>query len=174
MGCLTLQGINSACGGSQGGIKKVYMIEYSAIESFEQTNGTVNSITYLDTSPAMTGAWYSFLKDNSNWTEAIVGDGILASIHFEPTVTLVFRKMNVETRNEIMALTAGDVVIFIEDSNGTRWMIGSDRGMSLSASSGAQSGSKLDELNGETLTFTGKETYKAYVVDDTVWNTLPV
>jgi len=174
MGCLTLNGITAACGGSQGGIKLVYAIEYQAIDTITQADGIVTGISYTSQSPAYAGAFYSFLKDNSNFTEAIVGDGVLASIHFEPTVTLVFRKMSAAVREEIMALTEGDVVLFIEDSNGTYWMIGSDRGLSLAASAGGQTGNTLDEMNGETILFTGKETYKAYTVDQTTWDALPV
>jgi hypothetical protein len=77
----------------------------------------------------------------------------------------MFRKMSNTLRNEIMELVRDYVVIFVTDSNNITWMIGSDRGMTLSASAGGQSGSKLEEMNGETLVFTGNETFKAYTMD---------
>ena len=162
MGCLTLSGLVAACGGSQGGIKTVKLIEFDAITSFTDTDGLVDTIVWAD---GYTGASFAFLKENSMWVEPTVGDGILASIHWEPAVTLVFRQMNKEARAEITEMSKGFLVAFIEDSNSTWWMIGADAGLALSAAAGGQSGAKMDELNGETLEFTGKESYKAYTID---------
>lgn len=163
MGCMSINGVSyDLCDSSIGGIKKVAIYEKSGLDLTGMTV-TDGEITALTASEA--GFNYSFLKDNSNWVESINGDGILASVHFAPTVTLVFRKMSNTLRNEIMQLVKDYVVIFITDSNDVTWAIGTDRGLSLSASAGGQSGSKLEELNGETLVFTGTETYKAYTVD---------
>jgi hypothetical protein len=163
MACMTLKGISyDLCDSSIGGIKKVAIYEKSdlALSTMTVVDGEVTALT-----ASAPGFSYDFLKDNSNWVEAIVGDGILASVHFAPTVTLMFRKMSNTLRNEIMELVRDYVVIFVTDSNNITWMIGSDRGMTLSASAGGQSGSKLEEMNGETLVFTGNETFKAYTMD---------
>ena len=163
MGCMTIQGISyDLCDSSRGGIKRVAIYEKSSLDldTMVVTDGEVTSLTA--SSPGFT---YNFLKDNSNWVEAIVGDGIISSVHFTPTVTLMFRKMSNTLRNEVMELIKDYVVIFITDANDTTWMIGSDRGLVLAASAGGQSGSKLEDGNMETLVFTGAETYKAYTMD---------
>ena len=167
MGCLTLSGLVAACGGSQGGIKTVKLIEFDAITSFTDTNGLVDTIVWADD---YTGATFAFLKENSMWVEPTVGDGILASIHWEPAVTLVFRQMNKEARAEITEMSKGFLVAFIEDSNSTWWMIGADAGLALSAAAGGQSGAKMDELNGYTIVMNGKETFMAYEADMTSIN----
>lgn len=166
MACLTNAGYAKGCDASYGGIKKIAIYEKAA---FNLTGMTVTAgvVTSVDLKNGYTGYTYDFLKDNSNWTEAIVGDGIMTSVHFTPVITLVFRKMSTTLRNEIMELTKGELVAFLTDYNNTTWMIGTDRGLQLSASAGGASGSKLEELNGETIILNGAETYKSYTIDVT-------
>lgn len=164
MACLTMAGYSRGCDASYGGIKKVGIYEYAA---FNWTGATVNSGTMsaLTIYDGYTGFTYEFLKDNSNWTEPIVGDGILTAVHFTPIVTLVFRKMSVALRNEIMEFTKGALAIFLTDFNDITWVIGSDRGLQLVASAGGASGNNLAELNGETIVISGAESYAAYVAN---------
>jgi len=169
MGCITLKGYTKNCSGSIGGIKKVVIYDKADLDldNMTVTDGVITDLTAIGT-----GYSYDFLKDNSSWSEAIVGDGVIASVHFEPKVDLVFRRMSKELRNEIMELSKTDVVIFVKDKNSEIFVIGTDSGLSLGGSTGGQSGAKLDELNGETLSFTGKEGYKAYLLDSTLEDTL--
>ena len=164
MACLTMAGYTRGCDASFGGIKKVGIYEY---EAFNWTGATVTdgTMSALDIYTGYTGFTYEFLKDNSNWTEPIVGDGILTAVHFTPIINLVFRKMSVTLRNEIMEFTKGSLVVFLTDFNDVTWVIGSDRGLQLVASAGGASGSKLEELNGETIVISGAESYAAYVAD---------
>ncbi len=166
MGCITIGGYTRGCDASYGGIKQIAIYEKAA---FDWTGATIADgiISSVDIYDGYTGATYDFLKDNSNFTEAIVGDGILTTVHWTPIVTVMFRRMSVALRNEIMEISKGLVVIFLEDYNGLTWAIGTDRGLQLGASAGASTGNKLEELNGETLVFTGAETYKAYNIDIT-------
>lgn len=165
MACLSNTGYAKGCDASYGGIKKIAIYEKAAfnLTGMTVTDGAVSALTIYD---GYTGYTYDFLKDNSNWTEPIVGDGIMTSVHFTPTITLMFRKMSNTLRNEIMELTKGDLVAFLEDYNDTVWFIGSDRGLQVVASDGGASGNVLDELNGETIVLQGAETYKAYTVTD--------
>jgi len=166
MGCLTIAGYTKGCDSSFGGIKQVAIYEKAAFDWTGATiaNGVISAVTMYD---GYTGATYAFLKDNSNWTEAIVGDGIMTTVHWTPIITLMFRRMSVTLRNEIMELSKGDLVVFLEDYNGLTWAIGTDRGLQLAASAGGASGNKLEELNGETIVIQGAETYKAYNIDIT-------
>lgn len=166
MGCLTLAGYTKGCDGSYGGIKQIAIFEKAGINTTGMTvsNGEVTDSEMYD---GYTGYTYDFLKDNSNWTEAIVGDGILTTVHFQPTITLMFRRMSKELSEEIIEMSKGDLVAIIQDYNDKTWIIGTDRGLQLSASAGGQSGNNLEEMNGETIVLTGAETYKAYEIDVT-------
>lgn len=171
MSCFTLTGITKACGTAIGGIKSVYLIEYDGVATYsDSTTGVIDVMTFTT---GYTGAYYEFLSENSNWVEPLVGDGIVASVHWEPSLTLVFRKLTVATRNEILELSKGKLVAIIQDSNLTYWALGLDRGLQLSASAGGQTGSTMDELNGQTVLLMGKETFPAYSVNIT-GITLPV
>lgn len=160
MGCIAITGYAKGCDSSYGGIKKVAIYEKAALSWYGVVAGVVTGLTINTT--GYTGYTFDFLKDNSNWTEPIVGDGITATVHWTPTITLVFRRMSAALRNQIMELSKGDLVFLIKDYNNICWIIGTDRGMQLAASAGGASGNLLEELNGETLVFTGSETYKAY------------
>ncbi len=164
MACLSLAGYSRGCDASFGGIKKVGIYEYAAINwtGATVTDGTVSA---LDVYSGYSGFSYDFLKDNSNWTEPIVGDGKLTTVHWAPLITLVFKKMSVTLRNEIMELTKGSLAVFITDYNDITWVIGSDRGLQLVASAGGASGNNLAEMNGVTIVISGEETYAAYVAD---------
>ena len=161
MGWITIAGNAKGCDSSYGGIKKVAIYEKAGLDLTGATI-TDGEITSIDIVAGYSGYSYDFLKDNSNWTEPIVGDGIVSTVHWAPNVSLVFRRMSNALRNEIMELTKGDLVVFIKDRNDIIWAIGTDNGMQLAASTGGQSGSVLEELNGETLLFTATESYKAY------------
>ncbi len=161
MGCISNQGYTKGCDSSYGGIKKVGIFEKAGLD-LDNMTVVDGDITALSVNAGYTGYTYDFLKDNSNWTEPIVGDGIVATVHWTPQVNLIFRRMSVTLRNEIMELSKGDLVILIKDRNDITWVIGTDMGMQLAASAGSQSGTLLEELNGETLLFTGTESYKAY------------
>jgi len=164
MGCITIQGYTKGCDSSYGGIKKVAIYEKAGINTTGMTV-TDGLISVIEIYSGYTGYTYDFLKDNSNWTEAIVGDGVVATVHWTPIVNLMFKRMSVTLRNEIMELSKGDLVVFLKDYNDITWMIGSDRGLQLAASAGGASGNVLEEMNGETIIISGSETYKAYVVD---------
>jgi len=171
MGCLTIAGYTKGCDASYGGISKVFIIEKAGLDitGMTVTSGEISALSVLE---GYSGYTYDFLKDNSNWTEPIVGDGIVASVHWTPNVNLVFRKMSNTLRNEIVELSKGDVVIMIKDRNDINWVLGTERGMQLVASGGGQSGSVLEELNGETLLFTGAESYKSYTMTEALWDNL--
>ena len=163
MPCLSLTGYAKGCDQSLGGIKKVWLVEKVGLSTgMTITLGEVSGLTLLT---GYSGYTYDFLKDNSNWVQPIVGDGVLTSVHWEPTLTLVFRKMSKLLRNEIYELSKGDLIAIIRDFNDIYWLVGLGRGLNLIASGGSSSGSKLEELNGETLTFKGIEGIPAYTVD---------
>jgi hypothetical protein len=166
MGCLTISGYAKGCDSSYGGIKQIAIYEKAAFDwtGATITDGIISAVTLYDN---FSGATYDFMKDSSNWSEAIIGDGIQTTIHWTPIITLMFRRMSVTLRNEIMEMSKGDLVVFLEDYNGLTWCIGSDRGLQLAASAGGVSGSKLEEMNGETIVIQGAETYKAYNIDIT-------
>lgn len=165
MGCLTLAGYSKGCDASHGGIKTIALFEKAGLD-IDNATITTGEITGLDmTSDLYSGFTYDFLIDNTNWTQPVVGDGILASVHWTPNINLIFRKMSNTLRNEIYELSKGDLCAIVKDYNDVYWFLGYERGLRLVASTGSQSGSKLEELNGETLLLAGMESQPAYTID---------
>jgi len=166
MGCITLGGYTKGCEQNVGGIEKIALFERSTLDVSGMTGedtGHITAIAFI--SSGDTGATYDFLKDNSNWTQAIVGDGVMTNVHWTPVITLTFKRMSATLRNEIYELSKGDLVAIIKDWNGLYWLIGAHRGLNLTASAGSASGNKLDELNGEVIVLSGAETLPAPTID---------
>lgn len=160
--CLSLTGYAKGCDASLGGIKKVALFEKAGLSGATIASGEMTGLVMLAGYSAYT---YDFLKDNSNYTQPIVGDGILTSVHWEPSITLVFRKTSKSLRNEIYELSKGELCAIIKDYNDNYWFFGYSRGLNLIASAGSSSGNKLEELNGETIILKGTEPEPAYSVN---------
>lgn len=160
--CLTLTGYDKGCDDSVGGIKTIYFVEKQGLSGFGIDTGEITGVTL---SSDYTGYTYDFVKDNSGWVEPTVGDGIVANIHWQPNITLVFRKMDTTLRNEVYNMSRGDLCAIIKDMNDIYWFIGYTNGITLSASAGGQSGLLLEDLNGYTLQITGKEPIPSYTID---------
>ena len=122
--CLTLTGYAKGCDQSLGGIKKLVLFERAGLSG--GTTFVSGETTVLALLSGYTAYSYDYLKDNSNWTEPIAGDGVLTSVHWEPTILAVFRKMSNSLRNEIYELSKGSVCAIIRDFNDIYWFIGYD------------------------------------------------
>jgi hypothetical protein len=164
MACINISGYNDVCDESYGGIKKVAIFEHKGLK-FSDATITSGQITELDLEDGYSGYTYDFLKDNSNFTDADIGDGILASVASQPTITLMFRKWSQTLRNEVEELKKGYLAVIIQDRNDNYWCFGKDEGLQVVAGTGAQSGNLHEDLNGYTLTIQGKEKAKAYGID---------
>jgi hypothetical protein len=74
-------------------------------------------------------------------------------------LALVFTKMETKKRIEIAALSIGQLVVVVEDSNGKYWFLGKDDYVSASAGTGVTGTAKGDQ-NAYTLTLaTDSESY---------------
>ena len=158
-----------------GGVRRVWIANYSEV------TGTTE-VTALD--PIYTGAteamiadiqmesgkfFYIFdtVKETSAFSEAITVNVQNGTLSFVPTITLVFNKLDAQTRNIIQMLATSLVVIIVEDNNGKLWYFGKDQGLDLTAVD-TQSGTALADRNGSVLTFSGAESTAArelYTVD---------
>lgn len=170
MACLSISGYSKGCDKSIGGIKKVALFEKAGLDL---TGATISAgqMTALTVYDGYTGYTYDFIRDNANWTEPIVGDGIITAVYFQPTITLMFRKWSLTLRNEIEELSKGEIVAFVQDYNDNYWVFGTDKGLLLRASDGSQSGNNFDEMNGATVVLQSEESYPGYNVDmETIGN----
>lgn len=155
MSCLNLQGYEKGCDNSVGGIKSVVIFEFDSATDF--VIDATGELTELTLDAANNAYKYEFLKDNSNFTDAIVGDGISANASFVPTLNMIFRKNSLSLVQEVFELSKNFLVAIVEDNNGEYWTLGLERGLSIGASAGASSGAALTDPNNYTILLTGAE-----------------
>lgn len=156
MACLNLQGYTKGCDQSNGGIKTVVLFEQDDVSAY--TVDASGVLETLELSTAGEAYKYDFLRDNSNIADAIIGGGGIATVSYQPTINMIFRKASVEIINEVIELGKSYTVGMVEDNNGNFWTLGIDRGLELQASAGMVTGNTLEEANSVTLLLQGKET----------------
>lgn len=155
MSCLQFTDYSRGCDNSQGGIKTVVLFELSSGSSY--TLSADNELTGYTMASDVDAYKFDFLKDNSNITDAIIGDGVGANISFQPTVNLIFKKNSKELLNNIMEMGKNYLVAIVEDNNGLYWTLGIERGLQVIAGAGASSGNLLTDPNNYTVILQGNE-----------------
>lgn len=159
MACLiTIAGITLDCESSLGGIKQVWITQYDNVKSVtvdDETN-QISAIT-LETD----AKWYNyqFRKGTGSLTSTLNVDETAGTNYVSNELALVFTKMETKKRIEIAALSIGQLVVVVEDSNGKYWFLGKDDYVSASAGTGVTGTAKGDQ-NAYTLTLaTDSESY---------------
>lgn len=79
-----------------------------------------------------------------------------ATTVFTQTVTYINNKLKASFRNTLNSMHGMRVHVAVKDNNGLVWLFGYERGMIVSASSGA-TGTAFNERNGYSVTFSGRE-----------------
>lgn len=144
----TLAGIQLDCATSLGGIKRVYIANYSDVEGITNTADTITGITMADSAKFKT---YNFRKQTGSMTSTLTVDEAAGINYVSTEVSLVFTKMETAKRIEMAALAVGQLVVIVEDSNGKYWYLGEDDYVSASAG-GANTGTAKGDQNAYTLT----------------------
>jgi hypothetical protein len=113
---------------------------------------------------------FVFVKDTSMFTEDLVVDVIADTNSFSQTLEMGFRRIDLRKRNAIMLLTEGrrDLIAIVQDTNNDYWMLGSDQGMRVSASSATTNNTRSAGQASPVTLLTENEKYKAYKVDPTI------
>lgn len=160
--CLQTASINLGCASNVGGIVKAYFggnitgVTYNA--SGEVTGVTGNGNIYT----------YEVQKQTSSLAETFNSSLENGTVFYQQDLTLVFHKMDQDKRNQLKLLSINRGLIgFVEDNNGTIWMLGEDSiigGGYLSAGSGA-SGTAFGDSNQYSVTLTFFSTEPMTTVD---------
>lgn len=156
----TLAGIPLGCDSSMGGIKRVFIGNYSQLDT---STGSMRDAVTLDSSKELidsikvTGDLYStvkhynFRKQTGSVETNIVSNEETGVVFYESTVNLVFTKQETSKRVEIAALALGDLFVVVEDNNGNYFVYGLDYPVTLSEAN-AESGTAFTDFNGYNVT----------------------
>lgn len=142
-----LNGITVDCEPSIGGLKVVYIANYSEVEAYEVTDGQITSITMASGKTFQT---YTFRRNTANMTSTLSVDPANGT-SVSTDVVLSFLKQDTQKRIEISALSIGELALIVEDANGRYWFLGKDMPVMASAG-GAESGTAYTDGNRYTIT----------------------
>lgn len=152
MACELTTGVGIGCKESSGGIKEIYI----AVK--DSTAAATQNVTGMVTSLTIGGSWYKYTPrvGTSNFMDKPKSNRQAGTAHYEQSVTLVLTKMEQAKRNEIILLAKANMWVIGKDQNDRYWLLGQDNGIELADSEGG-TGTNLEEMNGYTLNFEGKE-----------------
>jgi hypothetical protein len=147
---ITLAGICMDCQSSLGGIKRVWLTRYSDVTAVTVDPVSDNDDRDLAISAITLKAdakWYEyqFRKETGSLTSTLNVDETTGTNYVANELSLVFTKMETAKRLEIAAMSIGQVVAVVEDSNGKYWYLGLDDYVSASAGSGNTGTAKGDQ-----------------------------
>ena len=173
MGCpITLKGITLDCEYSLGGIKEVWITEYSNVKTVtvDPESNMISAIT-LETS----AKWYDyqFRKGTGSLTSTLTVDETAGVNYVANELSLVFTKMETAKRLEITAMSIGRLAVIVLDSNGKYWFLGYDFPISASAATG-QTGTAFADFGGYNVTLTDNSKEFPYEVPASIIETLTI
>lgn len=153
MACEIVQGSEINCRDSVGGVKEVYIANFSNVQSTTTSSGVCTNITMAGSTKFYT---FQLEKENATYTNNAVTSVENGSLYYESTLTFTMKKMSASQKNSVKILAQSRLMIIVLDNNGTYWLMGETRGVDLTESTMA-SGQAFGDLSGSTVTFTGKE-----------------
>ena len=126
----TLSGLNAGCKDSVGGVAKVWLADFEAVE------WTVDPSTYTAKPDAATAfKVYNLRRGAASMTSTLtVNDN--AGSYFTTEVAMNFLKMENAKRLEVMAMLMGQCTGVVKDRNGKYWAIGIENPLEGSAGEG--------------------------------------
>jgi len=144
----TLAGITRDCSSNMGGIKKVYIANAADVTSVTLTSNVVTAITMASTKKFYE---YAFALGTSSLTSNWQVNAENGTKFVESDLLMVFNKADSTKRLEIMALAQAEMVVVVEDNNGTQWYLGYFEPVLLNGGD-LQTGTARGDRNGITVT----------------------
>lgn len=161
------------CKGGLGGIKKVYMTEFSNLSGVGSTAPVVTA--------GVIGTWvlatgkkfrvYDIGLEHGSFTDPLnVADGN-GAITYEPTIDFTIDGLAIANFLEIHKIAQNYLCMMVLDENGKYYAFGVDRPMSL-ATATKDSNTKLEEGASQKLSFKGKQSVHIYEVSSSLISAL--
>ena len=159
----TLSGIAASCDTNTGGIREVYICNYTDVTAYEvdSTSNMIDTIT-MDTDKKFKK--YLFKKNTSNLTSTLNVDPAAGINFVQSDLTMVFAKQETTKRMEIAKLSLGELRVIVLDANGKYWFLGAEEFVAATAAT-AQTGTNRTDGNNYTITLTDYSSSYPYEVD---------
>lgn len=161
-----LNGIAADCQTNVGGVREVYIANYSDVSAIEvdETSNMIKTITMVDTAKFKK---YAFKKNTSSMTSTLNVDPANGVNFVQTDLSLVFAKQETVKRMEIAKLSLGELRIIVLDANGKYWFLGQEEFVSATAGT-AETGVNRTDGNKYTITLTDYSSSYPYEVTPTI------
>ena len=156
MACSLTQGFPLDCRDGLGGVKSIFVTEFVNLDTLTVSGGTVTAIT-LETGKQF---WeYKLRKQTASFTEPATINDQNGSVFYNQEVSFTLTRLQANYRSELAQLIQLDVMVIVLDNTGSYWLLGTDKGLNVTAGSAA-AGKAFGDLNGYTYTIgNGGESY---------------
>lgn len=161
-----LNGIAADCQTNVGGVREIYIANYSDVTTIEvdEVSNMIKTITMADTAKFKK---YAFKKNTSSMTSTLNVDPANGVNFVQTDLTVVFAKQETVKRMEIAKLSLGELRIIVLDANGKYWFLGQEEFVSATSGS-AETGTNRQDGNRYTITLTDYSSSYPYEVDPTI------
>ena len=161
-----LNGIAADCQTNVGGVREVYIANYSDVTTIEldEVSNMIKTITMADT---VKFKKYSFKKNTSSMTSTLNVDPANGVNFVQTDLALVFAKQETVKRMEIAKLSLGELRVIVLDANGKYWFLGQEEFVSATAGT-AETGVNRTDGNKYTITLTDYSSSYPYEVDPSI------
>ena len=161
-----LNGIAADCQTNVGGVREVYIANYSDVSTIEvdETSNMIKTITMADTAKFKK---YAFKKNTSSMTSTLNVDPANGVNFVQTDLTVVFAKQETVKRMEIAKLSLGELRVIVLDANGKYWFLGQEEFVSATSGS-AETGTNRTDGNRYQIVLTDYSSSYPYEVDPTI------
>jgi hypothetical protein len=153
MSCELVQGAEIGCRDNVGGVEVIYIANFDNVQSITSTSGVISDITMVGTTKFYT---FQLNKEDAQYDSKTTSSIETGTTFYESTTVFTMKKMSASQKNSLSNLAKARLMAIVKDANGTLWVLGETRGVdALEITNG--SGKAMGDLNGATVTLTGKE-----------------
>ena len=161
-----LNGIAADCQTNVGGVREVYIANYSDVTAIEvdDSSNMIKTITMADSAKFKK---YAFKKNTSSMTSTLNVDPANGVNFVQTDLALVFAKQETVKRMEIAKLSLGELRVIVLDANGKYWFLGQEEFVSATSGS-AETGTNRTDGNRYQIVLTDYSSSYPYEVDPSI------
>lgn len=157
MACDITAGRLEPCKNTIGGLRNVYFINKPLKSPYTLLGGEVTAINTDPLTDGITQAFrYELKADGNNFEEGFASDKNTGVTLFTQTVSLVLKKQDLQTNNEVKLLAWGSPHVIVEDRMGNFRLAGISDGADVTGGSIVTGGARAD-FNGYNITLMAEE-----------------
>jgi len=168
--CTIISGNQLDCADSVGGVAEIYLTEFANVASITATSGVITAMTCSTGKKFWT---FQVEKENATFTQPGTRSVENGTLFYDQTATYTLKKMSAQKRNLLDNLMKNRLMVIIKDNNGEYQLMGQVNGADVTTVEGT-TGKAFGDMNGYTVTVTGKEKDPANFVTAALLATLTV